>query len=84
VLAIWDGPIAHHYGFPQHASGYCKFIWLIAEAARDICHKHTGRTDRSAAEEIEKDATPPDRGTPIPLAKLLDEWNWVNITKAPE
>jgi len=83
VLVIWDGPIAYHYGFAQHASGYCKFIRLMAGVARSICQKHTGRTDRSAAEEIEKEATPPERGTPLPLAKLLDEWNWVHITNAP-
>jgi hypothetical protein len=83
VLVIWDGPIAHRYDFPQHASGYCRFIRLMADAARQICLRHTGRTDRSAAEEIEKEATPPERGTPLPLAKLLDEWNWVHITNAP-
>jgi hypothetical protein len=83
VLVIWDRPIAYHYGFPQHASGYCKFIWLMAEAARSICQEQTGRRDRSAAEEIEKEATPLARGAPLPLAKLLDEWNWVHITRAP-
>ena len=82
VCVIWDRPIAEFYGFAPNAPGYCRFLWSMSEVARDICQRHSGRVDGRAAKEVESLATPERRGEPLPLAKLLDEWNWVHITNA--
>jgi hypothetical protein len=80
VVVMWDAAIASHYGFSQNAVGYSRFLWLMAQTARELCEHEIGRSDSDAAAAVEAQATPPERGKPVPLAKLLDEWNWVRIS----
>jgi len=80
ALVIWDQPIADHYGFAKNAAGYARFLWCMRNTARRLCQDSVGRCDRVGTTELERLATPPERGKPLPLAKLLDEWNWMSIT----
>ena len=81
VLVIWDQPIADHYGFAKNAAGYARFLWCMRNIARRLCQTCLGGYEPAKAAEVERLATPPERGEPLPLAKLLDEWNWMTITQ---
>lgn len=81
VLVMWDASIADRYGFAQNATGYCRFIWLMAELCRDVCVRCGVDTSRVGARELEQRLDLPPRRGLTPLAKLIDEWNWLTITQ---
>lgn len=78
LFVMWDAAIADRYGFAANSAGYCRFLWLMAEECRRICQRAGVAPSADGARELELRLTPPGRHGPIPLAKLLDEWNWLN------
>jgi hypothetical protein len=81
VFVMWDQKIADHYGFAKNTRGYTRFLWCMRNSARRLCQTCVGGYRAAHAADVERLATPPDRGEPLPLSKLLDEWNWMSITR---
>lgn len=77
LFVMWDIAIGERYGFAASATGYCRYLWLMAEVCRRMCQTAGVAPAPSGARELELRLTPPSRRGPIPLAKLLDEWNWL-------
>ena len=83
VLVMWDDAIACHYGFAQNAVGYCRFTDPMAKVCRELCQSAGMRPSGAGSRELEGKLALPYGAVGMPLAKLLDEWNWVTITQAP-
>lgn len=77
LFPIWDRPIAERYGFAPNAAGYRRFLNLTQDIARKT-RSLWPSTDRPLDEYLK----PEGRKWTAPLAKLLDEWNWIRITRA--
>lgn len=74
TAVMWDTPIAAAYGFAHSTSGYRRFLLLMREFAAQLRTLGDGT-------DVESYVKPSDRAWKAPLAKLIDEWHWVRITK---
>jgi hypothetical protein len=75
LFPMWDNPIAEAYGFASNPAGYYQYLNVTQAIARKVRGFWHGR---GALEEYLK---PHGRQWTAPLAKVLDEWNWVRITR---
>lgn len=72
---MWDNAIAEAYGFALNAAGYRQYLTVtqaIARKAREFWH---------SADPLEPYLKPERRRWTAPLAKVMDEWNWIRITR---
>lgn len=76
LFPMWDDKIADAYGFCREGTGYRRFVTLMAGVARRLRELSTGQD-----ESLEDYIRPAERAWSAPLAKLIDEWHWVRITK---
>ena len=85
LFVMWDNKILASYrqdrNIPDSGAGYCVFLRLMQEMAINIReafnHQNQGQGDDPAAflsEQLRYDQ-------PQTLAKFVDEYNWVTITK---
>lgn len=72
---IWDNPIAEAYGFALNAAGYHQYLNITQAIARKV------RKFWQSDIPLEEHLKPKHRRWTAPLAKVLDEWNWIRITK---
>ena len=75
LFPIWDNPIAKAYGFALNAAGYHQYLNVtqaIACKARGFWHSDV---------PLEQYLKPECRRWTAPLAKVIDEWNWIRITR---
>lgn len=83
LFMIWDIPIARAYGLDRGVAGYGRFLQLMASATRTMRAMWGQRTP-----SLEEYLHPDGREWRPLLAKFLDEWHWVRITRrhvrAPE
>ena len=75
LFPIWDNPIAESYGFALNAAGYRRYLGLMQDIARRV------RRFWQSAVPLEEHLKPKYRRWVAPLAKTLDEWNWIRITR---
>ncbi len=75
LFPMWDNPIAHAYGFAANSAGYFQYLATMRAIARKI------RCLWNSKESLEVSLKPQGREWTAPLAKVLDEWNWICITK---
>jgi hypothetical protein len=71
---MWDTPIAAAYGFAHSPAGYRRFLQLMREVASRLRQINDGS-------ELESYLRPHIRQWRAPLAKVIDEWHWIRITK---
>ena len=76
LFVMWDGAIATAYGFETTSAGYRRFLQLMAPAAQKI-RELWG----SGNGDLEDYLKPEGRAWRPTLAKALDEWHWVRITR---
>ena len=76
LFLMWDMPIARAYGFDTNAAGYRRFLQLMTPAAQKI-RELWG----SGNGDLEDYLKPEGRAWRPTLAKALDEWHWVRITR---
>jgi len=71
---MWDTPIAAAYGFAHSPAGYRRFLQYMKEVAIGL---------RAASNSLDLEAylKPQMRHWQAPLAKVIDEWHWVRITR---
>jgi hypothetical protein len=74
LFPIWDNPIAEAYGFALNAAGYHQYL----NVTQGIARKARGFWQSDVP--LEKHLKPEGRRWTAPLAKVLDEWNWIRIT----
>jgi len=79
-FVMWDMAIAGYYGCSLNAVGYAKFLWLMADFCRAICDASGNPATLDGVHALERRLAISERSGPIPLAKLVDEWNWLTIT----
>ena len=77
VLARDWTEIAENYGCAANGIGYCRFLLTMRDIARRTRESYAGRQPR-----LEQYICPTGRKWIPPLAKLLDEWNWVRRTNS--
>jgi hypothetical protein len=75
LFPIWDNPIADAYGFAQNAAGYHQYLTITQAIARKI------RGFWHSEVPLEQYLKPERRLWVAPLAKVIDEWNWIRITQ---
>jgi hypothetical protein len=75
LFPIWDNPIAEAYGFALNAAGYHQYLNVTQAIARKA--RGFWQSDVS----LEQYLKPECRRWLAPLAKVLDEWNWIRITR---
>lgn len=75
LFPMWDIPIAEAYGFALNAAGYRQFLNVTQAIARKACALWNFE---GCLEGYLRRA---DRIWTPPLAKVLDEWNWIRITR---
>ncbi len=80
VFVMWDARIAEQYGFAQNANGYSRYMRLMAEISRRLLKQAGSPVSATNARKLEASLKLNRQGRPTPLAKLLDEWNWVTIS----
>ena len=77
LFPMWDDKIAEAYGFCQrHGIGYRRFATLAAAIAQRLRELWTNEST-----PLEDYIRPLSRPWKAPLAKLIDEWHWIRITK---
>lgn len=74
LFPIWDNAIADAYGFALNAAGYRQYL----VASQTIARK--ARRFWCPATPLEEHLKPERRQWTAPLAKVIDEWNWIRIT----
>ena len=74
IAVMWDMPIAAKYGFAHSTTGYRRFLRLMRDTAARI-------RAVSNQPDLEAYLQPYGRAWKAPLAKVLDEWHWVRITR---
>lgn len=74
LFMMWDKPIADAYQF-HICMGYAKFLRRMRQGAVKIRELWLG------PEALEEYLKPAGRAYRPTLAKYLDEWNWLRITK---
>ena len=74
LFPIWDNPIADAYGFALNAAGYHQYLNVTQALARKV--RGFWHLDFS----LEQHLKPEGRKWVAPLAKVIDEWNWIRIT----
>jgi len=75
LFPMWDNPIADAYGFALNAAGYHQYLNVtqaIARKTRGFWHSDV---------PLEQHLKPESRRWTAPLAKVIDEWNWIRITR---
>jgi len=75
LFPMWDNAIAEAYGFALNAAGYRQYVGVtqaIARKARELW---------DSAGPLERYLKPECRRWTAPLAKVIDEWNWIRITR---
>ena len=72
LFVMWDAKIAENYGCAGNGIGYCRFLLTMRDIARQA-RNYYGDKQHSLEEYI----CPTARNWIPPLAKLMDEWNWV-------
>jgi len=75
LFPMWDNPIAAAYGFALNSAGYRQYLNItrdIAIRARQLWKQPTS---------LEAYLKPSERQWIAPLAKVIDEWNWIRITR---
>ena len=75
LFPIWDNPIAKAYGFALNAAGYHQYLNVTQAIARKA--RGFWRSDVP----LEQHLKPKGRRWTAPLAKVIDEWNWIRITR---
>lgn len=75
LFAIWDNPIADAYGFALNAAGYHQYLNVTQAIARKV------RGFWHSPIPLEQHLKPNVRTWIAPLAKVIDEWNWIRITR---
>jgi hypothetical protein len=75
LFPIWDNPIAEAYGFALNAAGYHQYL----NVTQAIVRKARGFWQSDVP--LEQYLKPEHRRWTAPLAKVLDEWNWIRITR---
>jgi len=76
LFPIWDNPIATAYGFALSPAGYHQYLNMtraIASKAREFWRWRSSPLERTLCSN--------DRLWQPPLAKVIDEWNWIRITR---
>ena len=76
LIPMWDNDIATAYGFALNAAGYHQYLKSMQAIARTV------RGSWRSGSPLEAYLKPNDRRWTAPLAKVLDEWNWIRITEA--
>jgi hypothetical protein len=76
IVIIWDTPIAAAYGFAHSPEGYWRFLRLMRDVAQRL-------RILGGDHDLELLLKPLDRKWKAPLAKCIDEWHWVRLTKDP-
>jgi hypothetical protein len=98
LFPIWDNPIAKAYGFALNAAGYHQYLnvtqaiarkargfWADPDVRASVCAiAHKARGFWQSDVPLEQYLKPERRRWTAPLAKVLDEWNWIRITKKPK
>ncbi len=78
LFPMWDDKIAQEYGFCRYnGAGYRRFVALQGATARRLRELWTD-SDQSLEDYIQ----PAGRKWKAPIAKLIDEWNWIRIVSA--
>ena len=72
---MWDNPIAEAYGSALNAAGYHQYLNITQAIARKA------RGFWQSPIPLEQHLKPEHRRWTAPLAKVLDEWNWIRITR---
>jgi hypothetical protein len=75
LFPMWDNPIADAYGFALNAAGYYQYLHVTQAIARKT------RALWRVPASLEGYLKPAQRQWTAPLAKVIDEWNWVRITQ---
>jgi len=73
TFVMWDHDIANAYGLANNATGYCRFLSIMKDFIT--------RLRSFEPPSIENRLLPQNRGWKVPIAKILDEWNWVTVHK---
>lgn len=76
LCVMWDIPIAKAYGFDPGVAGYRRFLQLMVSTAQRM-RELWGQPAPSLEEHLQ----PQGREWLPPLAKFIDEWHWVRITR---
>jgi hypothetical protein len=74
AAVMWDTPIAQAYGFAHSTAGYRRFLRLMTEVAARL-------RQVSGERDLEALLKPDGRKWKAPLAKVIDEWHWIRITR---
>lgn len=77
LFVMWDEAIAEKYECSLDADGYFKFLKEMQKRSKDIC-KQVRNPAELLTTELRKLIPDLPRKT---LAKYLDEYNWITITK---
>lgn len=75
LFPMWDNPIASAYGFALNAAGYHQYLRVTQSVARRVRSYWTSMTS------LEEHLKPACRQWKAPLTKVIDEWNWIRITR---
>lgn len=76
LFVMWDDTIAANYGCAGNGIGYCRFLLNMRDVALQARESYARRQPT-----LEEYLCPAGRKWIPPLAKLLDEWNWVRRDK---
>jgi hypothetical protein len=79
---MWDNEIRKHYGCSDSEAGYVSFLRTMSETARGLVAEWESRgAARSLSEAVCQHAK---YDVPLPLAILIDHYNWLTIKKGLE
>ena len=77
LFMIWDKAICEFYGFANNGVGYARFMLLMRDFAIELRRRHGNKK-----QSLEDFLSAGERVNWIPpIAKYLDEYNWITITK---
>jgi hypothetical protein len=76
LCVMWDDAIAKHYGVHQGPEGYVLFSFLMRDVAMSLLAVWGG-SSKTLCEWL----CAGKRTWVPPLAKLIDEYNWITITR---
>ncbi len=77
LFMIWDKAICEFYGFADNGVGYSRFMLLMRDFAKELRRRHGNRK-----QSVEDFLCHDGRVNWVPpIAKYLDEYNWMKITK---
>ncbi|MFZ0034949.1 MAG: hypothetical protein WAK60_08200 [Sedimentisphaerales bacterium] len=73
TFMMWDAKIANAYGFSQNEMGYFRFLMFTRNIIRKL------REFEPPPIEMQLCIENQSRGWEVPIAKILDEWNWKTV-----